>query len=149
MQQRRNHSPALSWQTFSAMALAAVLASGCNKSPSEPLAETTGMVSFQGKPLTEGTVLFQDLSQGINTQAKIGADGKYVVERAQGFGLPPGNYKVAIQPPLFVAPVSAGPPPPAKEYPNIPEKYRNPESSGLTATIKDGENELNFDMQGA
>ena len=67
---------------------------------------------------------------------------------AEGAGLPPGTYQVSISPPvedLPLGPVQASPQP--KEYPNIPERYRDPQTSGLTLRVRAEANRLDVDMQ--
>jgi hypothetical protein len=120
---------------------------GCGGERKDVLGPTTGKVTFQGQPVAAGEVLF-DNGQGIARIAPLASDGAFVVESADGFGLPVGTYKVAIQPPRIEHPL--GPikePPKPQIFPNIPERFRDLKSSGFSAEIKAGKNELSFDMK--
>ena len=126
------------------LALAATL-SGC--APREVLGRITGKVTFQGQPVPEGVVLFRNREKAVYMTAELKPDGSYVVRRATGEGLPPGSYEVMINPPLEDAPMGpALEPPKIKPYPNIPQKYRSYESSGLSVTVHEGENPFDVEM---
>jgi len=83
-----------------------------------------------------------------NDDRKLGPDGSYSVETAQGSGLPLGTYHVSVGPPQieFSLGPAVEPPPNPKTYENIPQKYRRPETSGLTLTVEEGYNRLDVDM---
>jgi hypothetical protein len=66
-----------------------------------------------------------------------------------------GTYQIGVAPPTTeMTPAEqeavnlTGKMPAAKEWPNIPEKYHVPESSGVVFEIKEGSNEFDLDMQG-
>ena len=134
-------------RTLAAMALLAVaVLAGCGRG--EVLGRITGKVTFQGQPVSEGVILFRNKQKAIYMTADLKPDGTYVVRRASGEGLPPGDYEVMIQPPLEDAPMGpALEPPKIKPYPNIPQKYRSYESSGLSVTVHEGENPFDVDMK--
>ncbi|RMF99739.1 MAG: carboxypeptidase regulatory-like domain-containing protein, partial [Planctomycetota bacterium] len=102
----------------------------------------SGAVTFQGTPVTEGQISFENPQTGFVQSATLGEEGKYSLQ------LPAGDYKVSILPPLIE--VGGGPDSPAgeeyKQVDNIPDKYRSSESSGLTANINGDKADLNFDM---
>jgi hypothetical protein len=80
--------------------------------------------------------------------ASLRPDGAYEVATAKGAGLPMGTYRVAITPPrvdMPLGPMTALPKP--QSYPNIPPKYHDPSTSGLTVTIKAGDNHFDVDMK--
>ena len=110
---------------------------GCG--PEFPLAEVSGKVTCKGKPLPEGTVLF--VPQGGPAAASVlAADGSYrLLSRKPGDGALIGRHKVAIIPPPHGKIANA---------PKVPPKYRDPETSGLVAEVKKGENILDFDLTG-
>jgi len=93
-----------------------------------------GTVTFEGRPLTTGFVMFQ--TAGGIQQATIGTDGSYRVG-----GLVPGEARVAVVGPArpAVGPdgVSADVMP-AGELVFIPEKYARVETSGLSCTVGNG-----------
>ena len=119
--------------------------SGC-KQP-EKLGKIGGKVTFQGKPVTEGMVLFSCIAKGVNMTAPLKEDGSYEIIMAKGAGLPLGSYMVSVSPPPVFYPIGTKAPPQPKQYPNIPAKYRNNQTSGLTMNIEDGENVFDIDMQ--
>ena len=117
-----------------------------------PLGKVGGSVTYKGSPVTEGSVIFTDLAQGVAVVSDLDSEGHFACEVARGPGLPPGNYRVAIIPPgrpkpslQYVAPdYDAG----NKTYPHIPQKYRDEKTSDLTATVQSGDNpEFHFDMK--
>lgn len=133
------------------LAFAASLgAAGCGKSTGS----LSGKVYYKGAPLKGGHVIFA-CADGKTEQPEIGEDGSYRIDK-----LPVGVVKVGVETdtlkPKGVAPGMAGPvkyaPPSGMENPNqapdpaqmakryvpIPEKYADPQSSGLTFTVKPG-----------
>lgn len=117
---------------------------GCK--PAEKLGRIGGTVTFQGRPVCNGVVLFSCIDKGVNMTAQLQADGTYEIIMAKGAGLPLGDYKVCVSPPPEFHPIGQAAPPP-KQYPDIPLKYRNYGTSGLTVTIADGENTFDIDMR--
>jgi hypothetical protein len=98
----------------------------------------SGVVTFQGKPLDNGTITF--LSTGSNAGPVCGAPvvgGRFTVPAEQG--LAPGTYKVTISAPepggtLTPEQKAAGASANAKE--SLPAKYND--ASELTATVDAG-----------
>jgi hypothetical protein len=117
---------------LAAAALAAAL--GCGAS-GPPTGKVSGTVLLAGKPLTRGTVNFLMKEKGIGAEAPIDATGKY----AFATPLEAGTYAVSVTPPP-PEPVPPGTRP-AKVAPEIPAKFRQPTSSGLSYTVKSGQNE--------
>ena len=56
----------------------AALTNGCRQKP--PLGKVAGRVSYQGKPLAQGTVIFSNEPEGVGFQTPIQPDGSYVAE---------------------------------------------------------------------
>jgi hypothetical protein len=137
---------------------------GCSGS-----ATITGKVTYQGRPLTAGTVLFTSTKGRGTRTAQIGEDGTYTITN-----MPTGPAKIAVetksaQPPPsrpFEADPRAGARPPAgaplpegakatvygdpskvRTAEPIPEHYANPDESGLTYTVKGGKQELPIDLK--
>ncbi len=119
----------------------AVIPLGCGKYTGE----VSGKVIFKGKPLPGGIVTFIHPDGRIG-QAQIQEDGSYTVSDAPG-----GDVKVTVVtmkplpglPPMF-APKGLGGAAkaetvyPAGKYVKIPEKWGDKEKSGLTLTVKRG-----------
>jgi hypothetical protein len=127
----------------------AICLAGCG-SDALPVAEVSGKVTFRGQPVTEGTISFHN-SDGLGYgggEATLGPDGSYRLETAAG-GVTVGEYKVSVSPPMVIN--SSDPrTPPFKEYKqvaNIPAKYHTPATTDLKATVKEGENTLDFDLK--
>jgi hypothetical protein len=103
-------------------------------------------VTFDGSPVTEGTVTFLNPTEGGTAEAQISATGSYKVQT----GVAPGDYLVVISPPMEMKDTDPGKSPPApveKPAPNIPPKYRMQGTTPLRASVKPGTNEFNFDMK--
>jgi len=62
-----------------------------------PKGTISGIVSFKGKPIPAGTVIFASEDGKTLVNAQIGSDGSYKIEKC-----PVGNVKIAVQP--FEAP---------------------------------------------
>ena len=116
-----------------------------------PLGQVNGKVTYQGVTVSEGSVVFTDESQGLSFVCDLDIEGHFVFQVAKGYGLPPGTYSVAIRPPRpnkpsleFVSPNYN-----AKTFcSNIPKKYHENKSSGISVVVKTGVNELYvFDMK--
>lgn len=123
-----------------------LLLTGCQSG--EELGRISGKVSFAGKPLSRGLVMFANQEKGIYMTAPITQEGTYRVEMAKGSGLPLGDYQVAVAPPLLDHPI--GPilnPPKVEDEPDFPPRYRTYDTSPLKVTIQRGDNEFNIDLQ--
>jgi hypothetical protein len=137
----------LSWIALLSGFLAA---SGCD-TREEPLGVATGRVTYHGEPVTEGCVIFTDSTRGVAYVAPLDANGKFELQVARGFGVPPGKYVVTIGPPQATPSLDpmknlAGPS--KKEYKNLPMKYRDEKTSGLEAVVVSGANNpFDFDMK--
>lgn len=119
---------------------------GCNRS--EALGKVYGKVTFRGQPVSEGQIQFSNSQLGVYMTADIQADGTYEVICAQGAGLPPGSYQTAVMPPPHDLPLGSFVPKPRKaSYPEIPTKYHDAATSGLTLTVTSDGNQFDVDMQ--
>ncbi|MDG3007833.1 hypothetical protein [Paludisphaera mucosa] len=79
---------------------AALLAAGCGGSSSQPPAGITvpakGVVTYKGKPLAQGTVVFEP-DAGREAHGAIQADGSFVLTTfAKDDGAVPGLHRVAV-----------------------------------------------------
>ncbi len=118
---------------------------GCGGS-SEPVVEVitiNGKVTFEGAPVTEGSVQFEDSSTGISSSAELGAEGAYTLETATG------DYKVTVTPPWIEIDLGPDSPPEEdyKEVDNIPQKYRQTNSTDLTAKVTEAGQTIDFDLK--
>jgi hypothetical protein len=101
-----------------------------------------GKVTFQGQPVAEGTVQFNDDKTGRGAEVEIGPDGTYQAR------LPAGVYAVVILPPRLLVESRSGPPDPQfKKVHDIPDKYHRTVTSGLTAAVSADKTVHDFDMK--
>jgi hypothetical protein len=137
---------------------AAVLASfwGCGQS-GPAYWPISGKVTFQGKPVSVGQIRFCNPKAGIDVVESLDSGGKYAIIMGNRRGLPEGEYQVAIIPKLdfsrmksdeHLRPIPSTMPSEAERNPpNIPKKYHDPITSGLTVTVKPEPNTFDVDMQ--
>lgn len=137
----------------SSLVVMAFALAGCGGASDAPeLAKVTGVVMLDGKPLTKGSIQFTpDSKQGTAGRmalGEIGPDGEFTLTTsAPGDGAQVGFHTVSV------VCVEATPFDPKNPQPTtvkwlIPEKYGVDQTSGLTAEIKGGEeNILQFDLQ--
>jgi hypothetical protein len=130
---------------YLAVAAACLVLAGCGDDSSLEKHPVSGTVTFQGQPVQEGNVNFRNEQYGGG--GVIDATGAFTVEG----GLPAGTYLVYVTPPDIQIPPTFGkdgtPSPQAKEYPNIPQKYRLPATSELSIDIKSGDNTVPIAME--
>ena len=113
------------------------------------LGKVSGRVTYNGQAVTDTLVLFADHEHGRHITAEVDAKGKYLIQTAIGWGLPLGTYQVSLLPKPVAAPiVTTGPiiTAPLPESSKIPEKFRNPNTSGLKLTAVEGENVFDINL---
>ena len=132
-----------------AAGLLLALAAGCT-SEQPQFKPVHGKVLYHGTALTQGTIVFApDTSRGYRgplSYAAIEADGSYTLQGEDHPGALVGFHRVTIS---SVSPTAQLLPGQRFAVPLsvLPEKYRDPERSGLACEIKgDRENEINFDL---
>lgn len=131
----------LTWAGASALCLMLVTLTGCSGTdPNAPEPAITGnvhgKVTHQGAGVTEGQIVFTNLTLKTDVVGELGADGAYTATN-----LPEGDYAVRVTPKPVVPSMDPKVPTPKPADPaNIPKKYRNAQTSGLTMEIKQGDN---------
>lgn len=134
---------------FAAGALLAVVVAGCGSN----LAQVSGTVSYDGKPVEQGSIIFETTGARPATGKIVGGKIVEVTTNRPGDGAPPGSHKVAIH--AFASSGSAVTANPGdatgiasmQTKSLIPTKYNNPATSGLTVELKPGKNEVNFELK--
>jgi hypothetical protein len=123
--------------TVIAAAWIACVLSGCSKK-STGFTEVSGVVTYQGKPLTQGFVTFVPAGDaGSGASGTIGPDGRYELLQSRSVkGIAPGQYKIRIES-WEVAPGMGG----GKPKHAMPEKYYLVTTSPLQAKIEPGESQ--------
>lgn len=112
------------------LGLAALALAGCGGAGGDKPIAVSGRVTFEGQPVTEGLVQFNDEKTGRGAEVTLGADGAYTAK------LSAGTYAVVVVPPIVESDPKAGPANPTfKKVKNIPTKYHSAATSGLTATV--------------
>lgn len=115
-----------------------LVTTGCGR---RDMGRVEGWVSFQGSPVPDAVVNFQPTNQPM-ASGKTDADGHFVLNTfAKGDGSIGGQCQVTISPHVELPDLYAtGPsrPAPPKPRPDIPEVYRAPSTSPLTAEVLPG-----------
>lgn len=115
-----------------------IACTGCGPS----YGDVRGTVTLNGKPVTKGIVIFLD-ETNLPYSGEIQPDGTYSIQK-----IPAGPVKVYAytRPPSSATLRTRDPAAPAEKPgpDDIPAKYANPETSGLSTTIKSGSNEFNL-----
>jgi hypothetical protein len=115
---------------------ALLVAIGCGGEELPPnRAEVSGTVTFEGKPLPGGSVIFKSETDPNMKIPALIVDGKYSSKRA-----PIGPCIVTVETESLLL----GNP---DAYVKIPKHYDNLDESGLTANLEPGSNEVNFDLK--
>jgi len=126
---------------------------GCGRSATETLT-VTGKVTCNDQPVAKARVVFTPVTStggGRPATGETDANGTYTLSTFEtNDGAVPGAHRVSI----VIVSDEPEPPPGAKEArfwkpPVQPfaDKYTQPETSGLTATVERGkENSFNFDL---
>jgi len=151
--------------------LASMLALGCPGQQGGDRPSTSpvsGTVTYDGQPVDGATVAFQSADGSRSAVGVTDAGGKYTLTTFEsGDGAVPGEYQVKIfkyeveategpggeidmDSPEYVPPEIAGEgaTEDSGEPENLlPEKYNDPTTSGLTATVSEGENTLDFPLE--
>jgi hypothetical protein len=133
-------------KVFLMLCLSMVVLAGCHH-PGPRRNPVTGKVTFQGQPVADGRIRFNNQQAALDVTAILKSDGSYEIVMADGKGLPEGTYAVAVLPPMAKAPLGPMVPMKQQSCPNIPNKYRDPSTSGLTFVVKPSNNTFDIDMQ--
>ncbi|MBX9679653.1 MAG: hypothetical protein K2X38_12895 [Gemmataceae bacterium] len=107
----------------------------------------SGTITLDGSPLTAGIVTFHSSGKSQPAVASTGiAGGQYAIPKIAS-----GSAKISVQ---SLKPSQPGanpdgtvPPAPKGPYMPIPEKYKNPEQSGLMFDVKTGPQKHDFDVK--
>lgn len=123
--------------------------SGCGaKNDQKPTAEVKGAITYKGKPLERGEIIFFPNSGAKIATGIIQSDGTFqLTTYAEGDGALLGSHQVAIKSERDMEGILPEDPEASMEPSLIPTKYAMKKTSGLTAEVKDGDNEINFDLK--
>jgi hypothetical protein len=134
------------------VAILAVPVWGCSSKPAISGKRVTGTVTYNGAPVEGASVSF--ISPTASAYGSTDKEGHFSLRSSQGEGIPVGDYKVTVvktdaPPPAeqttYVPPDPNVPPTPPKDL--LPAKYKQPETSQLSASVTDsGPNEFTFTL---
>jgi len=132
--------------------LAGGLATGCGASP----AEVTGRITYKGRPVQVGWVLILG-ADGAPHYGTLGPDGRYAVA-----GVRSGPVRLAVASPSPEASTelthkkeaalrkwkgtTAPAPAAASDWFPLPDRYGDPNRSGLTKELRPGANVIDLDL---
>lgn len=141
--------------SLSIVALGVVLAAGCGKKSNLPAtAPVHGKVTLNGEPVKSGSLVFVPTGGGKSAQGNIESDGTFTMGTyKETDGAIVGTHKVMIT--ALETGGGSGLAEDSRNDPTvgqkslIPEHYGDLEKSGLTADVKEGDNEINFELKNA
>ena len=121
--------------------LLVLVLSGCSGGGLETV-PVSGKVTLDGKPVSGAGVLFMPVAEGPPAAATTDEQGQFLLQTAGQPGAAPGNYRVSISLQKTSGVTvneeglegSAGAGGVKVEW-IVPEKYSNPDTSGLTADV--------------
>jgi hypothetical protein len=151
---------ALRWVSLSLMGVICVVIAGCGESGGPRLYPATGKVTYNGTPVTGANLTFVH-SDGQVSAASTDGQGAFAMVTFGRPGAVPGQYQVAITKTGSIPGAPADPKPEdmmkmmntqtrsieqAKN--ELPEKYAQPQTSGLTAVVTEdkAKNVFAFDL---
>lgn len=115
---------------------------GCGSSAADaPSGSVSIQITFQGKPVTEGSVQMVASNGGAGAFGDLDSMGKIAFRQIAA-----GSYKVVVLPPAPPDPDPEKPAPPHKAYPNIPQQVRSEQTSPLVAEVKPDDNNFTYDL---
>lgn len=148
-----------------ALSAAALAATGCDSKISYEHATVHGKVTYNGKPVPMGQVMFLPVAapeDGLLQPAtgSIGADGTYALKSEADAGAVVGEHKVAViavdggkpvEPTVeATSPAPAGGPGGRGKSPVfktlVPKKYSDPATTPLTRKVNSGDNTIDLEL---
>jgi hypothetical protein len=134
----------------SVLALVVAVVMGCNGGSRDGVVPVSGRVTYDGKPVTEGRVIFYPVDDRRMAMGPIDGKGYYVLTTFKdNDGAYPGKHVVVID---AVREVGAAPASIDEEVGSaaptivrlVPEKYADPRTSDLEAEVQDRDNTIDF-----
>lgn len=139
-----------------ALAVACLALGGCEAEKKYPHAAVHGKVTYKGKPLTFGSVVFfptKAPEDGVLMPASgdIKPDGTYELKSQSDDGALLGEHKVVVYAVESSQPAASkeGDAPKADQGPKkslLPRKYSAPDTTPLVRTVKEGDNPIDLDI---
>jgi hypothetical protein len=115
----------------------------------EPHFPVKGKVTLpDGKPLAAGKVVFVS-SKALEFFGTVESDGAYTMKTPAAEGLPEGSYKIRLEVDESKLPPAQGRPSAKRGKLPFPAKYSDELTSGLTATVTPGDNDIPLKLDNA
>ncbi len=97
-----------------------------------PTSPVKGRVTFQGKPVTKGTITFEPEGAGKEASGEIQADGTFVLTTyKKDDGAVLGNHRVSV----------------ANAGKSVPVKFASFQTSHIEMEVSEGKTEYNIDLK--
>jgi hypothetical protein len=125
----------------------AICLCGCDYAPApSSLTKVHGTVTYLDRPLSGGTIVFIPDEERGTTGSLIHADiqpnGTFSLRTGELEGVAPGSYRVTVRPANSVPDRSR------QNWPQPPERYSDPRTSGLACKVQTVElHTINFHLQ--
>ena len=136
---------AIRWTPFAAVvAVVALVCSGCHREP--PGGVVYGKVSYQGKAVDKGSVVFYPIGNAQVCHSNLQKDGTFKLEnQVRSERIEPGTYTaVIIADNSEIAAMKEDPLYPVQ--PTVPFKFSSVTTSPLKYDVALGENEIDIDL---
>ncbi|MDR1383908.1 MAG: carboxypeptidase-like regulatory domain-containing protein [Planctomycetaceae bacterium] len=119
--------------TFLIVFVSVVLLSGCLQNNGAKVVPASGIITQNGKPLTDVRIEFSRMDTGALSFAETDAEGRFTLTHTHGkSGAEPGKYRVSIFQKGKPIPLPAG-----KKPEDIPEEQRNRTTPEVPLTMSD------------
>lgn len=119
-----------------------VLVAGCTDTP--PVGAVSGKITVKGKPVEYGSVMFVPAAGTVGS-GTIQPDGTYTLTTfRRNDGALVGDHKVVVE--AYTITKSRDPGVDDTANPAAHKKYYNVATTPLTATVRPGDNALDFDL---
>ena len=129
------------------LAICLLVACGCAPPGSAPTVKVTGVLTRKGTPVPNASVTFTP-STGRPANGVTDAEGKFTLSTfANDDGAVPGSHRVSVA--SMTIPPMPGTPEARTASPQgeFPARFSNPDTSGLVAEVKPGQNnDLKLDI---
>ena len=131
--------------------LCCLFAIGCGNDGKPRRVPVAGVITYNGKPVPEGDVVFVpvDAAKGFRARGKANKNGQFTLTTFdEGDGAVPGEYKVTIFAYRPVEPKRDGDMiAPRVGLPAVPKKYFDQQTTDLSATVGDDATEVQLDLK--
>lgn len=105
------------------------------------MGQVTGKVTIDNQPVVNATVSFEDAVTHVRASGVTDAEGIYSLStNVKDDGAPVGDYKVAV---IQAGPADSSQGDPPRQF---PKSFENPETSGLTFSVKPGKNRFDIEL---